>query len=154
MIREISSDSLSNTDKFCSGVIPEASNNLSQYFVSRASLRAILYLCIKSALLSAACASSTFAPIEVPARRTCEDRTFTNEDFLSSLSASFIISIANLKVRSTISLLFVKYFCSFSFYLLPFHFCLIELLSRRRGHQPGWLSNPFCLLQAILVYWP
>lgn len=47
------------------------SSNSSQYIVSRASLLAIDILCAKSALLSAAKASLTLAPILVAARKNC-----------------------------------------------------------------------------------
>ncbi len=54
-----------------SGTASVASNNLSQYRVSRASLQAMEILDKKSALLCPPCASSTLAPIDVPDRISC-----------------------------------------------------------------------------------
>ena len=63
--------------KFSSnGYVFDLSHNSSQYFVSSNSFAAILSLCIKSALLSAFCASRIFAPILVPDLSSCFEITY------------------------------------------------------------------------------
>ena len=60
----------------CSFVIYSASFNKSnQYFVSAASFSAIYNFDKKSLVLIANSASAIFAPIEVPARSICFDKT-------------------------------------------------------------------------------
>jgi len=56
-------------------------NKSNQYSVSLASFSEIDNLCIKSALLCACSASLIFAPIDVPERKTCFDKT---NSFLSA----------------------------------------------------------------------
>ena len=56
-------------------------NKSNQYSVSFASFQAIDNLCIKSALLCACSHSVIFAPIDVPERKTCFDKT---NSFLSA----------------------------------------------------------------------
>jgi hypothetical protein len=149
MMRQISSDSLIRMPKSVLPAIFDALSNLSQYFVSRASLSAILYLCMKSALLSAAWASSTLAPIEVPERKTWLDKTLWDEDFPLSSPANPMIARANLKVRPTISGVSLKLFC-----LFPFPFFLSRRVSLRRGRRPRRSSSPFGRPGGILAYLP
>ena len=52
-----------------------AFSNFNQYLVSVVSFNAIEILETKSALLYACCASATFAPILVPERKSCFDKT-------------------------------------------------------------------------------
>jgi hypothetical protein len=123
MIRAISSASFKRRlhEPFDSS--PEASSRRNQYNVSRASLSAMLYLLIKSARLCPACASSTFAPTEVPDRNNCCAKVRNDPALESRLRHKRTTSSAKLKVLSLC--LAVVLLLS----LLPFYFCL----SKRRG---------------------
>ena len=55
--------------------------SLIQYFVSEASFKAMLIFDTKSGVLCACSASDTFAPMLVPLRKSCLDRT--NSFFVS-----------------------------------------------------------------------
>ena len=122
MILQTSSISLVNPVKSSLRTVFEATNNHNQYLVSRASLRAMLYLCMKSALLSAACASSILAPIEVPERTIWDDKVFLDGVVLLILSANLQILTANSKVRLSISI-------ALAILLFPFAFSLFTLVA-------------------------
>src|SRR5262245_7465621 len=83
MTRAISSASLKRVLHAPFDSSPEASSSRNQYKVSRASLRAILYLLTKSARLCPACASCTFAPTDVPDLNNCCARIRTERGFES-----------------------------------------------------------------------
>ena len=100
---------------------PEASGRRNQYNVSRASLSAILYLLIKSARLCPACASSTFAPTEVPDLNNCCTKVRNDPGRESRLRHKRTISSAKLKVLSFMSRGDPASF-TFTFLLLPFAF--------------------------------
>jgi hypothetical protein len=95
---------------------PEASSSLNQYKVSRASLRAIVYLLMKSARLCPACASCTFAPTDVPDLNNCCPRIRSERGFESRSRHKRTISKAKLNVLSFMS--------RGDFVLSPFYFCL------------------------------
>jgi hypothetical protein len=107
------------TNRFDSS--PEASSRRNQYNVSRASLSAMLYLLIKSARLCPACASSTFAPTEVPDLNNCCIKVRNDPDLESRLRHKRTISSAKLKVLSFMSRGCPASF-TFTFLLLPFDF--------------------------------
>jgi hypothetical protein len=123
MIRAISSASFKRRlhEPFDSS--PEASSRRNQYNVSRASLSAMLYLLIKSARLCPACASSTFAPTEVPDRNNCCAKVRNDPALESRLRHKRTTSSAKLKVLSFMSRGRPASF-TFAFLLLP---------SKRRG---------------------
>lgn len=72
----ISSSSLSIGSNLVCDTISDLTIKLIQYLVSLASLRAIEYLEIKSFVDCAYTASEQFAPIDVPDRKNCLDKTF------------------------------------------------------------------------------
>src|SRR5262245_2431860 len=82
---------------------PEASSRHNQYKVSRASLRAMLYLLMKSARLCPACASCTFAPTDVPDLNNCCAGIRCERGFESKPRHTRTISKARLNVLSFIS---------------------------------------------------
>jgi hypothetical protein len=100
---------------------PEASSRRNQYNVSRASLSAMLYLLIKSARLWPACASSTFAPTEVPDLNNCCTKVRNDPGRESRLRHKRTTCSAKLKVLSFISR---GGPASFTFTLFTFAFCL------------------------------
>jgi len=145
-MREISSASVSNFRTCADEPILVANARLSQYLVSRASFNAILYLCMKSALLWAGWVSCILAPIDVPERNICFDNILADGRLVVMVSANFTISTAKAKDRLPISPGPANLICSlsFTFYFCLFTFSFIPLLSRRRGLRPGLLSIPFC----------
>ena len=85
-----------------------ALSNFSQYFVSVVSFSAMEILEIKSALLCACCASATLAPILVPERKSCFERTYSF--FLSQRYLySFTILTAKPKLLFSITFYIINY---------------------------------------------
>ena len=104
-----------------------ALSNFSQYFVSVVSFSAMEILEIKSALLCACCASATLAPILVPERKSCFERTYSF--FLSQRYLySFTILTAKPKLLFSITFSIINYKIGaerpliFHFPLSTFHF--------------------------------
>jgi hypothetical protein len=95
--------SFNKESSLLSGTISEAINNLSQYLVSLASFKAISNLWIKSAVLCAALDSWTLAPIEVPERINCLDKSRLTPGFSLRKLQSLTTRRENSKVRSQIS---------------------------------------------------
>ena len=108
-----------------------ALSNFSQYFVSVVSFSAMEILEIKSALLCACCASATLAPILVPERKSCFERTysfFLSQRYLYSFTIltakpkllfSITFSIINYKIGAERPLIFHFPLSVFNFPLLP-----------------------------------
>jgi len=77
----------------------------SQYLVSLASFRAIDIFDIKSALLWPAWASSTLAPIDVPERKSCLDRSLFNILAIINCPAKF--NNSNSEIKSSFANIFL-----------------------------------------------
>jgi hypothetical protein len=140
---------------------PEASSSRNQYKVSRASLRAMLYLLMKSARLCPACASCTFAPTDVPDLNNCCARIRSERGFESRPRHKRTISKAKLNVLSFMSrgdsASFNFYFFPYAFllfpfdfavFLLPFYFCLSSISQRRHHFGREQLDGSHHLLVA------
>ena len=119
MTRAISSASLKTVLDAPFDSSPEASSSLNQYEVSRASLRAMLYLLMKSARLCPACAPCTFAPTDVPDLNNYCARIRSERGFESRPRQKRTISKAKLNVVSFMSR---GGSASFNFYFFPFSF--------------------------------